>query len=135
MIEAAARHECRGPVLCRRCGAAYLGVSVDTIDDVVRADGLPEVRVGGRVRLRRVDLDAWIVSHTVYPWQAHTSTAARERKRGGVATPLPGGASANRQVAEIEARLLRPRRARTTRRTSARMYQFPVGPKTPRSQP
>lgn len=135
MTSAARQHACTGPVVCRRCGAAYLGVSVDTIDDVVRADGLPWVQVGGRVRLRRVDLDAWIVSHTVYPWQAHTSTAARERKRGGAATPLLDDVSGSRQVAEIEARLLRPRRVRTTRRTSARMYQFPVGPKTPRSQP
>lgn len=128
MSEAALAHECKGPVLCRRCAAAYLGVSVDTIDDVVRPAGLPEVRVGGRVRLKRVDLDAWIVSHTVHPWQAHTSIAGQGRGRGGAATPLPGGASAIRQVAEIEARLLRKRPVRTSRRTSARVYQFPAAP-------
>ena len=29
-------HECRGPLLCRRCAAAYFGYSPDWFDEHVR---------------------------------------------------------------------------------------------------
>ena len=40
-------HECRGPVLCRRCAGAYFGCSADWFDDHVREE-IPAVREGAR---------------------------------------------------------------------------------------
>lgn len=51
----------RGPLLTRREAAAWLGVSEDLVDALVRRGELPAVRVGRRaIRIRASDLDAYV---------------------------------------------------------------------------
>lgn len=97
---------CRGVLLCRVCAAAYLGVSTDTLDDVVRPD-LPHVRVGGRVLLARTDVDHWIAAHREWP-----SAPALPPRLPPPLAKKPDGSLAHRAV-EIACDLRSTLRART----------------------
>src|SRR3954468_13282232 len=99
MSEAARQHACTGPVVCRRCGAAYLGVSVDTIDDVVRKQ-LPTVKVGNRVLLARADLDGYIAARKERPeWADPPSPPSSNAPESGtIASPPAAGASVARRA-------------------------------------
>jgi excisionase family DNA binding protein len=48
------------PLMRRRVAAALMGVSVSTVDRLVRAGELPAMRVGGSVRFALCDLEAYI---------------------------------------------------------------------------
>jgi excisionase family DNA binding protein len=47
------------PWLCKRDLAAYLGFSVRWVELQMQA-GMPHKRIGGRVRFRRSDVEAWL---------------------------------------------------------------------------
>jgi len=58
--------------------AAYLTIAVRTLDDWRAAKRVPCVTIGGIVRFRRADLDAFLTAHTSQPREA---TAYRPRRR------------------------------------------------------
>jgi excisionase family DNA binding protein len=53
------------PLLTRADVAAYLGVSRNTLDRLLRFGDLPLVRVGNQTRIDPVDLERWIEEHKV----------------------------------------------------------------------
>ncbi|NUQ66505.1 MAG: helix-turn-helix domain-containing protein [Pirellulales bacterium] len=49
--------------------AVYLGVSSDTVRRLVRSGLLPHARIGNSIRVRRIDLDAYLEAQTSRQWQ------------------------------------------------------------------
>jgi len=47
--------------------AAYLGIKHRTIYDKVQRETIPFTRVGGLLRFRKADIDAWLDENTVRP--------------------------------------------------------------------
>jgi excisionase family DNA binding protein len=47
----------------------YLGVSSDTIRRLVRAGTIPHARIGSSIRIRRVDLEAYLEGQTTREWR------------------------------------------------------------------
>jgi excisionase family DNA binding protein len=65
-------------MLDRQPAAAYLGLSVPTLDRKrVNGDGPRYLKIGSRVRYRRADLDAWLRERIV------SSTSEAEARLGG----------------------------------------------------
>jgi excisionase family DNA binding protein len=47
----------------------YLGVSSDTVRRLIHAGDIPHARIGASIRIRRMDLDAYLESRTSTQWQ------------------------------------------------------------------
>jgi excisionase family DNA binding protein len=47
----------------------YLGVSADTVRRLVHAGAIPHARIGNSLRIRRIDLDAYLEDQTTTQWQ------------------------------------------------------------------
>lgn len=56
----------------------YLGVSPDTVRRLIRAGDIPHARIGASIRIRRIDLDAYLDSQTSSQWRP---VAGRGRQR------------------------------------------------------
>lgn len=55
----------RDPLLAREAAAAYLGISPETLKKWTTQRRIPIVKMGGAVRYRQSDLDAYIDAHLV----------------------------------------------------------------------
>ena len=66
-------------------GAAYLGLSVSAIRELIYKGKLPTVRWDRRVHLARDDLDAFIERHRKVPEQAAWMEERQEEKRAWLA--------------------------------------------------
>jgi hypothetical protein len=114
MNQAAPAHDCKGPVLCRRCAAAYFGKSPDWFDDHVK-DEVPSVVVDGRVvGFRREHLDRWTRLHTEGEWadgleRRSPSTTETTAVRGGSSSASAGSVSERALRKQIEEQLSRGR--------------------------
>jgi len=64
----------------RNEAAKVLEVSVRHLDNLVRFEGLPVVRLGRRILFRADDLDRWLAERVVAPGAA-ADTAANLRRR------------------------------------------------------
>ena len=58
-VEAAISDECR-PLFDRESLAAYLRLSTDTVDRLVKAGQLPSVRIGHQVRFTAEDVESFL---------------------------------------------------------------------------
>jgi excisionase family DNA binding protein len=68
----------------RKTTAAYLGVALSTVCSwAYRGDGPQMIRVGGRVRYRREDLDEWLKSRTSCEARRMTKRRPRKHRRAG----------------------------------------------------
>ncbi len=108
-------HECRGPVLCRRCAGAYFGCSADWFDDHVREE-IPMIEVEGRAkRWPRVALDRWLRLRTGdlrddAPEPPSPSTGERSAPAGGSSSWSRGRGIGSQLRAPIGERLPNGRR-------------------------
>jgi len=65
--------------------ALYLQVSADTVRRLIRGGLIPHARIGNSIRIRRVDLDAYLEAQTSRQWRRVDG-----RGRPVEATPRPG---------------------------------------------
>src|SRR5229473_728383 len=126
-------HECRGPVLCRRCAGAYFGCSADWFDDHVR-DAIPMVEVEGRARRwRRVDLDRWLRLHAEglrddAPEPPSPSTGERSVPAGGSSSWSRARGTGSQLRAPIGERLPNGRRPSGKKRKRGRANRLSLVP-------
>ncbi len=56
-------------VMSRQEACVYLGVSLSTMERLIRAGALPVVKLERRVLIRKASLDAWLQAHEQI-WEA-----------------------------------------------------------------
>jgi excisionase family DNA binding protein len=50
-------------VMSRQEACAYVGVSLSTLERLIREGALPVVKLGRRVLIRKASLEAWLQAH------------------------------------------------------------------------